>query len=48
MGFVGRGVVRRGIGEVVLMRVGLRMMGRVMGGTFICSGEVKGCRISGG
>lgn len=24
------------------------MMGRVMGGTPTCSGEVKGCRISGG
>lgn len=30
------------------MSAGLRMMGRVMGGTPTCSGEVKGCRISGG
>lgn len=30
------------------MSAGLRMMGRVMGGTPTCSGEVRGCRISGG
>lgn len=31
MGSVGRGVARRGTGEVASMRAGLRMMGRVMG-----------------
>lgn len=30
------------------MRAGFRMMGSVMGGTPTCSGEVSGCRISGG
>lgn len=39
---------RRGTGEVASMSAGLRIMGRVMGGTPTCSGEVKGCRISGG
>lgn len=48
MGSVGRGVAKRGTGEVASMSAGLRMMGRVMGGTPTCSGEVKGCRISGG
>lgn len=48
MGSVGRGVASRGTGEVASMSAGLRMMGRVMGGTPTCSGEVKGCRISGG
>lgn len=48
MGSVGRGVAKRGTGEVASMRAGLRMMGRVMGGTPTCSGEAKGCRISGG
>lgn len=48
MGSVGRGVAKRGTGEVASMSAGLRMMGKVMGGTPTCSGEVKGCRISGG
>lgn len=48
MGSVGRGVAKRGTGEVASMSAGLRMMGRVMGGTPTCSGELKGCRISGG
>jgi hypothetical protein len=47
MGSVGRGVARRGTGEVASISAGLRMMGRVMGGTPTCSGEAKGCRISG-
>lgn len=47
MGSAGRGVARRGTGEVASMSAGLRMMGRVMGGTPTCSGD-KGCRISGG
>ena len=47
MGSVGRGVAKRGTGEVASMSAGLRMMGRVMGGTPTCSGEAKGCRISG-
>lgn len=48
MGSAGRGVARRGTGEVASMSAGLRMMGRVMGGTPTCNGEDKGCRISGG
>lgn len=48
MGSVGRDVGRRGTGEVASMRAGLRMMGRVIGGTPTCRGEAKGCRISGG
>ena len=47
MGSVGRGVAKRGTGEVASMRAGLRMMGRVIGGTPTCSGEAKGCRING-
>lgn len=39
---------RSGTGEVASMRAGFRMMGSVMGGTPTCSGEVSGCRISGG
>lgn len=39
---------KSGTGEVASMRAGLRMMGSVMGGTPTCSGEVSGCRISGG
>lgn len=48
MGSVGRGVAKRGTGEVASISAGFRMMGRVMGGTPTCSGEVRGCRISGG
>lgn len=39
---------KRGTGEVASMSAGLRIMGRAMGGTPTCSGEVRGCRISGG
>lgn len=42
---VGRG--SRGTGEVASMRAGFRMMGRDMGGTPTCSGEARGCRMSG-
>lgn len=48
MGSVGRGVARRGTGEVASMRAGLRIIGRVMGGTPTWRGEAKGCRINGG
>lgn len=48
MGSAGRGVVKRGTGEVASIRAGLRMIGRVIGGTPTCRGEARGCRISGG
>lgn len=48
MGSVGRGVAKRGTGEVASIRAGLRMIGRVIGGTPTCRGEARGCRMSGG
>lgn len=42
---VGRG--SRGTGEVASIRAGFRMIGRDIGGTPTCSGEARGCRISG-
>lgn len=42
---VGRG--SRGTGEVASMRAGFRMIGRDIGGTPTCSGEARGCRMSG-
>lgn len=45
---MGRGVAKRGTGEVASIRAGLRMIGRVIGGTPTCRGEVRGCRMSGG
>lgn len=47
-GSVGRGVAKRGTGEVASIRAGLRMIGRVIGGTPTCRGEARGCRMSGG
>lgn len=48
IGSVGRGVAKRGTGEVASIRAGLRMIGRVIGGTPTCRGEARGCRMSGG
>lgn len=48
MGSVGRGVAKRGTGEVASIRAGLRMIGKVIGGTPTCRGDARGCRISGG
>lgn len=48
MGSLGRGVARRGTGEVASIRAGFRMIGRDIGGTPTCSGEARGCRMSGG
>ena len=48
MGSAGRGVAKRGTGEVASIRAGLRMIGRVIGGTPTCRGEARGCRMSGG
>lgn len=47
MGSVGRWEARRGTGEVASMRAGFRIIGRVIGGTPTCKGEVRGWRIRG-
>lgn len=47
VGSVGWWAVSRGRGEEALMRAGLRMMGRDMGGTPTCRGEARGCRMRG-